>query len=204
MGSSKSKDLFLLVSNLAIQLAWLRVLLGFTSIDKDETTFQQFIGPRIITALAVSGLELLNSLLGLTKSKPHQVFLFSATRMGVELLLAPLIPCKSPEHLITVFCWSLDGICRFGCFGLDAALSLCGIPSWPIIKSIRYTVGPLLFPIGAGGEMFMNIRAAKDNRPVLYFTASLWPLFFYPLMKQLLKQRKKYFKKLADEKIKQM
>jgi hypothetical protein len=45
----------------------------------------------------------------------------------------------------------------------------------------------------------MVLLAAKDGRPGLYVAASLWPLFFYPLMKQLLKQRAKHFKKLSND-----
>mmetsp|Transcript_4642 Transcript_4642/g.7046 ORF Transcript_4642/g.7046 Transcript_4642/m.7046 type:complete len:211 (-) Transcript_4642:1152-1784(-) len=199
--SSKAKQLFLFIGNAAIHISWFHVLWGliFEFQNQDEDTCNTVIRPRIITALIVSGIELLNSLLGLTKSKPHQVFLFSSVRMGVEVLLAPLLPCNSPQHLITVVCWTLDGIFRFGCFGLDALLSLFDVPSVATIKSVRYTVGPLLFPIGAGGEMFMALRAAKDGRPALYFAASLWPMFFYPLMKQLLKQRSRHFKKLREE-----
>ncbi len=197
------KDFFLFIGNAAILIAWLRVLLTFAfEFDGEEDTCNHLLHPRTTTALAVSGIELLNSLLKLTKSKPHQVLLFSATRTGVELLLAPLIPCNSREHLITVFCWSLDGIFRFGCFGLDAALSMSGIESPSVIKSVRYTVGPILFPFGAGGEMFMCLLAARGGRPTLYFAASLWPVFFYPLMKQLLKQRSKHFKKLEESKVK--
>lgn len=203
MGSSKAKHLFLFISNAAIHIAWVRVLLTFVSqpVFSEEDNCNSLVHPQTITALTVSGIELLNSLLGLTKSKPHQVLLFSSVRTGVEMLLAPLLPCNSPQHLITVGCWALDGLFRFGCFGLDELLSLCGYAPSPSIKSVRYTVGPLLFPFGAAGEMFMVLRAAKDGRPALYFAAMLWPAFFYPLMKQLLKQRSKHFKKLKEAKI---
>ena len=193
------KQLFLFAGNAAIHIAWLRVLWTFTSEPiGDEATCNSLVRPRTITALAISSIELLNSLLGLTKSKPHQVLLFSSVRTGVEMLLGPLLPCNSPQHLWTVGCWALDGLFRFGCFGLDALLSLCGYESLPMIKSVRYTIGPLLFPLGAGGEMFMVLRAAKDGRPMLYFAAMLWPVFFYPLMKQLLKQRSKHFQRLKE------
>lgn len=191
----------LFIGNLTMQLAWLRVVLILAfdeNARKEEEACETKIHTATITALAFSLIELLNSLLGLTKSKPHQVMLFSLTRTGVEMLLAPLLPCGCIEHIITVSCWALDGIIRFGCFGADALLSMFGYESVPFIKSIRYTIGPMLFPIGAGGEMFMVIKAAKEGRTHLYFAAALWPIFFYPLMKQLLKQRSKHFKKLKE------
>jgi hypothetical protein len=198
--SSKRNQLVLLIGNSAIHIAWLRVLWTYATepIVSNEETCNVLLHSRTLIALAVSGIELLNSLLGLTKSKPHQVLLFSSVRMGVEFLLAPILPCNAPQHLITVGCWALDGLFRFGCFGLDALLSLLDREPWPAIKSVRYTIGPLLFPIGAGGEMFMVLKAAGDGRPKLYFAASLWPVCFYPLMKQLLKQRSKHFKKLKE------
>ena len=201
MSASTAKQLILFIGNAAIHIAWLRVLWTFTTEPiQDEETCSALVHPQTLTALAISGIELLNALLGLTKSKPHQVLLFSSVRAGVELLLSPLLPCNEPRHLWTVGCWAMDGLFRFGSFGLDALLSLFGYESSPIIKSIRYTVGPLLFPLGAGGEMFMVLRAAKDGRPALYFAASLWPVCFHPLMKQLLRQRRKHFKKLKDAK----
>jgi hypothetical protein len=203
MNTSKLKQFVLFIGNAAIHIAWLRVLWTYATepVFANEDSCNSLVHSQTLTALAISGIELLNSLLGLTKSKPHQVLLFSSVRTGVEMLLAPILPCNAPQHLFTVGCWALDGLFRFGCFGLDALLSLCGYESLPVIKSVRYTVGPLLFPLGAGGEMFMVLRAARDGRPGLYFAASLWPVCFYPLMKQLLKQRSKHFKKLKDSKL---
>mmetsp|Transcript_10075 Transcript_10075/g.18882 ORF Transcript_10075/g.18882 Transcript_10075/m.18882 type:complete len:208 (+) Transcript_10075:194-817(+) len=202
MISPKIKQFFLFIGNSTIAVAWICVI--WTYLKKrvtDEHTCSNFLRPKTVLALLVSGIEILNSILGLTKSKPHQVILFSVTRAAVELLLAPLIPCNAPEHLWTVGCWALDGPFRFGCFGIDSFMTLCGFEARPIIKSIRYTVSPLIFPLGAGGEMFMVLRAARDGRPGLYFAASLWPIFFYPLMMQLLNQRKKHFERLKAAKM---
>lgn len=200
------KQVILFIGNAAINIMWFRVFLIFFFNglwDVDETICTETLRPRIIHALAVSGIELFNSIFGLTKSKPSQVLLFSSVRTGVELIASPYLPCNSIYHLFTVLCWSLDGIVRFGCFGLDALLFLCGFGSVPFIKSVRYTFGPLLFPLGAGGEMIMVLCiAVQTGRWSVYFAASLWPLGFYPLMKTLLKQRKRHFQRLRDEKAK--
>eukprot|EP00979_Chaetoceros_neogracilis_P001147 scaffold197_cov268-Chaetoceros_neogracile.AAC.62 len=179
MTSTKVKQIILCLGNAAIHVSWLRVLwtLVFEPIGNEETC-NVFIRPQTLTALLVS------------------------VRAGVEIFLAPKLPCNAPEHLWTVACWALDGFFRFGIFGADAFLSLCGFESPSLLKTVRYTVGPLLFPLGAGGEMFMVIRAAKDGRPFLYLAAGLWPVFFYPLMKQLLKQRAKHFIKLKEGEMK--
>jgi hypothetical protein len=195
----KIKQIALFAGNSAIAIAWLCVIWTYlTKRVTDEHTCSNLLKPKTVLALSVSGIEVLNSILGLTKSKPHQVLLFSVTRAAVEILLAPLMPCNAPEHLWTVGCWALDGPFRFGCFGIDSFLALCGFETYPVIKSIRYTVSPLIFPLGAGGEMFMVLRAARDGRPSLYFAASLWPIFFYPLMMQLLNQRKRHFQRLKE------
>jgi Protein tyrosine phosphatase-like protein, PTPLA len=117
----------------------------------------------------------------------------------VEKLVAPLIPCSSWQHLITVFSWSLGDTIRFGTFALNTAS-----PSWQFTKSIRFTVGPILFPIGALGEMMMVVAAAHDGRPKAYIAAALWPVFFYPMMKQLLKQRRKHFESIQEGRKKQI
>jgi hypothetical protein len=35
--------------------------------------------------------------------------------------------------------------------------------------------------------------AARNSKPGMYVAAALWPVFFYPMMQQLLKQRRKHF-----------
>lgn len=195
-------ELTLLIGNTAVFIMWFRVFSVFVSnsfLDMDENVCNAVLRPRIIQALIVSGIELLNAILGLTRSKPHQVLLFASVRTGVEMLAAPQLPCNAMPHLITTLCWSLDSI-RFACFGLDALFNVLGFGAVHIVKSVRYTVGPLIFPLGATGEMIMVLSIAmKTGRYSIYFAASLWPLGFYPLMKSLLFARKKHFKRLRDD-----
>jgi Protein tyrosine phosphatase-like protein, PTPLA len=134
-------------------------------------------------------LELFNAMLGSTRSNPRQVLLFCVVRAGVEYLVAPHLPsCSQWQHLMTVFLWSLGDTIRFGCFFLDSM-----VPGGNFAKSVRYTVGPVLFPLGALGEMLMVIALAQHTgNKLLYAAAMLWPVGFYPLMKQLLKQRRKF------------
>jgi hypothetical protein len=116
-------------------------------------------------------------------------------RTGVEVLVTPLITCGAWQHLATALFWSFGDTIRFGCFAVDEAFPQAGTHA----KSVRYTVGPMLFPLGAAGEMLMVLRAAMDGRPLLYIAAALWPLGFYPLMKQLRRQRKKHFQKMSED-----
>ncbi|KAL3910318.1 MAG: hypothetical protein SGILL_007740, partial [Bacillariaceae sp.] len=69
-----------------------------------------------------------------------------------------------------------------------------------VAKTVRFILGPILFPIGAFGEMMMVVAAARDGRPKAYIAAALWPVFFYPMMKQLLKQRRKHFQSAEPKK----
>lgn len=199
--NDKIKQLILFIGNACINIMWLRVYLLFFhhGLTMDEQTCTTSLRPRVIQALAVSSIELFNAIVGLTKSNPLHVLLFASVRTGVELIAVPQLSCNALPHLITTLCWALDGI-RFGCFALDALISFLGCASVPFIKSIRYTVGPLIFPLGAGGEMSMVLCIAMQTGNLLvYFAASLWPLGFYPLMKTLLKQRKRHFQRLKDE-----
>ena len=50
--------------------------------------------------------------------------------------------------------------------------------------------------------MVLSIAAMKTGRWSVYVAASLWPLGFCPLMKTLLKQKSRHFKKLKEEKAK--
>ena len=203
--TTSSARLILVISNSITCLVWLRVLAVYYSyaysfafavpvpVPFDNDICETTLRPALFAALAVSTIELATSVLGLTRSKPLQVLLFASVRSGTELLVTPLIGCTSWQHLFTAFCWSVGEIVRFGCFAVDGM-----IPDSRWAKSIRYSVGPILFPLGAAGEMLMVIRAASSqgqqrHRPWLYLVAMLWPAGFYPLMKQLLRQRRKHF-----------
>ena len=163
--------------------------------------------PAVRIALMVSFLELFNAVTGVTRSPPAQVLLFAVVRFGVEIIVAPqLESCQAWPHILTVTCWSVGDAIRFGCFWLDSVMvdaSRSSSSRRDIAKAIRYTVGPILFPVGAAGEMIMVLAAAqqKQGRAKLWtlVAASLWPLGFYPLFTQLLKQRRKFF---AQEKVK--
>lgn len=195
MDKALLKRITLVVTNAVMMAMWARVLfviisIGIKTLASDDKQCEDTLTPVLLHALAASYLELFNSFIGLTRSNPIHVLLFSTVRAGVELLVAPLLPCGCWQHLLTVICWSLGDVVRFGCFALD---SLAPDQMGSIVKSVRYTVGPILFPFGAGGEMLMVIRAASEGRPDMYVAAALWPAGFYPLMKQLLKQRRKHF-----------
>jgi len=195
MDKASLKRIALVVTNGAMMFMWARALFVIVSngwktlADDRNDVCEQTLRPALLSALAVSFLELFTSLVGLTRSNPMQVLLFSTVRAGVEVLVAPLLPCGCWQHLLTATCWSVGDVVRFGCFALDSLAPQMESP----VKSIRYTIGPVIFPFGAGGEMLMVIRAASDGRPGMYIAAALWPAGFYPLMKQLLKQRRKYF-----------
>lgn len=188
------KRIALVATNTAMMVMWARALFVIAMdwralTDADSAMCEETLRPKLLAALAVSFLELFSSLIGLTRSNPIQVLLFSTVRAGVEVLVAPLLPCGCWQHLLTAACWSTGDVIRFGCFALDSLSPQFG----SFVKAIRYTVGPLLFPLGASGEMLMVIGAANDGRPGMYIAAALWPAGFYPLMTQLLKQRRKYF-----------
>jgi hypothetical protein len=196
---------WLLMTNATMMIAWARTLRvlyrNFDSIVDGTGSSDVCLG--ILTdytklALIISFFEVTNAGMGFTRSKAQFVLLFAVVRMGVELLVAPLLPCNCWQHLLTVFCWSLGDTIRFGCFVLDSL-----VPGGTLAKSVRYTVGPLLFPFGAGGEMLMVVAAASNGRPLLYLAAALWPAGFYPLMKQLLRQRRKHFAKQTPKKEKE-
>jgi hypothetical protein len=201
---------WLLLTNATMMIAWARVLRvlyrnsdSIMSSSLDGTSSDSDVCLGVLTdytklALIISFFEVTNAAMGFTKSKPHFVLLFAVIRAGVELLVAPLLPCNCWQHMLTVFCWSLGDTVRFGCFVLDHL-----VPGGTLAKSVRYTVGPLLFPFGAGGEMLMVVAAA-NGRPLMYVAAALWPAGFYPLMKQLLRQRRKHFAKQIPKKEKEI
>ena len=200
----KLQRFVLVATNAVTCLVWLRVLSvyafpGWGGIAGSDEVCEKSLRPVLATALGVSMVELATALLGLTRSKPIQVLLFAAVRTGTEHLVTPLIGCRSWQHIFTAFCWSLGEVVRFGCFAADGLL-----PGQSLAKSIRYSVGPILFPLGAAGEMLMVIQAARDGRPRLYLAAMLWPVGFYPLMNQLLRQRRKHFRPKAKPEIKQI
>ena len=205
-----------------------------TGVEMEDNSFCELqIRPAVYTALMTSFIEVVNSLLGFTKSPLPAVLLFSCTRFGVEQFIGPKIPCTCWQHLLTVACWSLGDTVRFSSLAIvtlaastttnttsntttgenttgsssssSTKNSSSSTPSLTerisyVAKSIRFTVGPVLFPIGASGEMFMVILAGtstttgnSNNKLWYYGAAALWPVFFYPMMVQLLKQRRRHF-----------
>lgn len=175
------------------------------------TTCVETITPKVQWAVTISFLEVLNSFLGITKSKLLQVLLFSTIRFGVEWIVTPYIlpgQCVSWQHIVTLYCWSLGDTIRFGCFLLDAFFSTATSPQLHRIsifaKMIRYTVGPILFPLGTIGEMFMVLAVANNttnvkNKLLIYGALSLWPIGFYQLFTQLLRQRQKFFQGIVKK-----
>ena len=189
-----TKLICLVTTNLVMFAGWAHVIYVFVTAGLDNLSdfkseiCEDRLRPALYMALTVSAIELLTCMIGLTRSNPIQVLLFASVRAGVEILITPLIGCGAWQHLFTALCWSLGDSVRFACFTLDGI-----VPGGTLAKSIRYTFGPIMFPLGTAGEMFMVIRAAMNGRPILYLAAALWPAGFYPLMKQLLKQRRKHF-----------
>ena len=189
-------SLWLAASNFITAAAWGRVALivvaaiAFGDLSSSESNIcSTTLVPTVKMALIISFIEIFNCLAGLTRSPLLAVLLFSCTRAGVEYLVEPMIPCGSWQHLLTVSMWGLGDFIRFGCLGMVTLF-----PEAQVFKSIRFTVAPVLFPIGASGEMLMVILAGSvNNRPIIYVAAALWPIFFYPMMKQLLRQRRKHF-----------
>lgn len=201
---------WMLLTNAAVMMGWAKVLKLFVNnwdkiLAPTTTTITTFSGPAhvclskldptIRLAIIISFLEFFNALIGYTKSKPHYVLLFCMIRAIVELLVAPmLLPiCNHWSHIFTVLCWSIGDTIRFFCFVIDGL-----VPGGRLMKKIRYTVGPILFPLGAAGEMIMVATLAYQKQSyVLYIIAALWVVGFKPLFLSLLANRKKF---MAQEK----
>lgn len=129
MGQFVSVNL-LLITNAAMMLAWANVLMRLFAADwvaiydDKQTACASHVGKSVTIALCVSFLELVNALFGVTKSKPHQVFLFSVVRLVVEIVVTPNLEknCSAWQHIMTVVCWSVGDSVRFGCFFFDMIL----------------------------------------------------------------------------------
>lgn len=198
--------IWLITTNAAVAFAWCNVLMILltdqqTLVTRNEDICGSRLSPATKFALYLSFVELLNSIIGFTRSKASQVLLFGLVRFGVEVLLTPVLSCTNRLHLFTVLCWSLGDAVRFLCFLFDNLVAA----SWP--KAIRYSVGPFLFPLGAFGEMLMVLAVAfhfDGIRRWLFFAAAcLWPVGFITLYQQLLKQRRKFFASQSETKRKQ-
>lgn len=169
-------------------------------LDPESDVCEAELMPAVLMALCFSFAETFNAAFGITNSKPAFTLLFSVVRFGVEVLAAPLLPsCSAWQHILTVASWAVGDMIRFGCFLLDTL-----VPGGRVAKRIRYSVGPILFPIGAAGETLMIIAAASDGRPWMYVLVPLWGGGFYPLFKQLLRQRRKFFASLSADKKKEV
>jgi len=204
---------WLIGTNAIMALGWLHVLWNLlqhmvtaaaTTTDAEPQWCEEQLQPAISIALYLSFLELVSASTGMTRSKPLHVLLFAVVRWGTEKLVAPrLASCQAWQHLGTVVLWSLGDAIRFSCFAVDALTANPPAGSGgratttktttSVAKTVRYTVGPWIFPAGAAGEMLMVLGVAvHQKQPAWYFAAALWPVGFYPLYRQLLRQRNKY------------
>ena len=199
---------WLLFSNVAMMIGWIRVAIvvsqhWFSFVGEEPASVpsdfcSDKMVPVVMMALKISFLELLSCIVGFTRSKPSQVLLFCSIRTGTEIIVAPaLTTCSAWQHMLTVTLWSFGDAIRFFCFALDIVLPQGNL----LAKRIRYTVGPILFPFGALGEMLMVIDVGNRTTDLvpklaIYGAASLWPVGFYFLYTQLLRQRKKFFSDL--------
>jgi Protein tyrosine phosphatase-like protein, PTPLA len=197
--------IWLVISNATMMIAWTTVLITLVAanwddiLDEQQTVCDNQLGRNVRWALLVSFLELVNAVLGITKSKPQQVLLFSMIRLLVETIVAPNMSCSSWQHIATVVFWSVGDSIRFACFFVD---NLVG--GNDTAKLIRYTVGPIVFPLGAFCEMLMIISVGyrtqnMTNRLLIFLAASLWPPGFYYLFTQLLRQRRKFILGTKDK-----
>jgi Protein tyrosine phosphatase-like protein, PTPLA len=202
MSSTLPRRVWLIATNACMMFSWMHVLVTLLSLYSKQTTLcnDQFV-PKVNTALMISFLELFNSITGVTRSKPAQVLIFAMIRLGVEQFIGSNIgTCPTSwSHALTVTCWSVGDTVRFGCFLLD-----CIAPNgsrWA--KFIRYTIGPVLFPLGTMGEMVMVLTMAGETYKMnkfhsifMYFAALLlWPMGFHLLFTQLLSQRRKFLRR---------
>jgi Protein tyrosine phosphatase-like protein, PTPLA len=208
MSDSTNVRIWRIFTNIGMMLSWLRVLaffvrMYFGSPHPFQPPCNDEFAPMVHLALMISFLEVFNAVTRITRSKPEQVLLFAMIRFGVETVVAPVLrSCPSAwSHLFTVLCWSLGDSVRFGCFFFDS-LTADG-SRWA--KYVRYSVGPILFPLGTLGEMVMILTWARQtfstnvvHSMALYVAAlCLWPFGFYSLFTQLLRQRRKFLQNSA-------
>ena len=192
---------YLLFCNSTMMIGWARtfrvVFRNWSTLqDPQNPVCQQLLEPYTQLALWLSCLELLNAAMGVTRSKPHQVLLFAGARSSVEFLITPLLGdnyCAHVYHLYTVTFWSFGDMIRFGCFTLDNL-----VPQATLAKKVRYTVGPIMFPLGILGETLIVYEVARLTwHPFFLVATVLWPVFGIVLMRQLLKQRRRFWERLV-------
>ena len=105
-------------------------------------------------------------------------------------------------HYFTAACWALGDTIRFGCFFFDGLASLASngsVPGGVDWKLVRYTAGPFFFPLGSAGELAMIIAVVCTMTGTtvmmdwcMRLLVLVWPVGFFPLMRQLLAQRRKH------------
>jgi Protein tyrosine phosphatase-like protein, PTPLA len=160
------------------------------NVENNHLFCDDTLRPALAMALTLSFIEVVNALVGVTRSKPHLTLFFSLVRTGVSYWIAPLLPhCGVWQTVMTITAWSFGDTIRFACFCLDSLVP----GGLRLARAVRYTVAPLLFLVGAAGEMLMVIAAARDGRTLLFVMVAIWPFGFYALMNQLIKQRQKFF-----------
>ena len=188
---------YLAAANFALACAWAACAWSLCTHSTGAACDFDAVHARVTAAVALSALEFVHAATGLTRSRPSSTALFVAARALVALIVAPALGCTL-AYRATVLTWGAGEATRFGCFGLDALW-----PSRRIIKSVRYTCGPVFFSIGTAGELILLAQAARAPSPpfpatVLWGLVCAWPFGFAPLLRGLLAQRRKHFARHED------
>ena len=195
--TSRGWAAWLVVSNLGLAATWFYAGSVAVSGECDADALLRAAS----VAILVTTLEFFHALLGITRSGPGNVALFTVARAIIGVVIGARLPCH-PAFVATVLAWSCGEIVRFTCFSLTALTTLSA--SWDRfaaarLRAVRYNAGPVFFSIGTCGEIVMLVLAATSSTSgSTWWTWALvvgWPAGFFILMRQLLKQRRKHLRK---------
>ncbi|EGF80962.1 hypothetical protein BATDEDRAFT_88218 [Batrachochytrium dendrobatidis JAM81] len=142
-------------------------------------------------------LEVLHALVGAVKSPVITTALQISSRLFLVGLCYFFNDSRVRQHIAfttMVLAWSITEVVRYSYY----ALSLLAINPSALVWA-RYTFFYVLYPIGAGSELWLLMRSwdsARQYSTLLYYTlvgmAALYPPGFYVMYSHMIKQRRKY------------
>jgi very-long-chain (3R)-3-hydroxyacyl-CoA dehydratase len=184
-----------------VRLLILYPLVGFKFVSGGVADFTRWVQTMAL-------LEVVHSMLGLVKSPIVTTAMQIASRLLLVWGVVYMFPdcALSPAYTTMVFAWSVTEVVRYTYYAYNLARAK-QVPN--MLVWLRYNAFYILYPLGAGSEMFLTFLSLDDAQALSPLYALILKVIlliyipgFYVMFTHMIKQRKRVFKNIGKRPVK--